>query len=143
DLAGVNLMTMDFGASKPGDISMGDAARSALSAAHAQLAATYLRAGRRLSAEQVLARLGVTPMIGRNDVQGEVFSLQDAASLADFADEIGLGRVSVWSANRDAQCGPQDRGDWQVLPTCSGVEQEPLEFTRTFLGPLDGSPQVR
>jgi chitinase len=143
DLAGVNLMTMDFGASKPDDMSMGDAARSALRAAHAQLAAAYLRAGRRLSAEQVWARLGVTPMIGRNDVQGEVFSLQDAASLAGFADEVGLDRVSVWSANRDAQCGPQDRGDWQVLPTCSGVEQDPLEFTRTFLGPLDGSPQVR
>ena len=143
DLAGVNLMTMDFGASKPDDISMGEATKSALLAAHAQLAAAYRRAGLRLSTEQLWARLGATPMIGRNDVQGEVFSLQDAASLGDFADEVGLGRVSVWSANRDAQCGPQDRGDWQVLPTCSGVEQDPLEFTRTFLGPLDGSPQVR
>ena len=143
DLAGVNLMTMDFGASKPDDISMGEATKSALLAAHAQLAAAYRRAGLRLSTEQLWARLGATPMIGRNDVQGEVFSLRDAASLGDFADEVGLGRVSVWSANRDAQCGPQDRGDWQVLPTCSGVEQDPLEFTRTFLGPLDGSPQVR
>ena len=143
DLAGVNLMTMDFGASKPQDMSMGEATRSALLAAHAQLAAAYRRAGLRLSAEQLWARLGATPMIGRNDVQGEVFTLDDAASLAGFADEVGLGRVSVWSANRDAQCGPQDRGDWQVLPTCSGVEEQPLAFTRTLLGPLDGSPPVR
>ena len=143
DLAGVNLMTMDFGGSKPNGMSMGEATRSALRATYPQLAAAYRRAGLRLSAEQLWARLGATPMIGRNDVQGEVFSLADAASLADFADQVGLGRVSVWSANRDEQCGAQDRGDWQVLPTCSGVEQQPLQFTRALLGPLDGSPPVR
>ena len=143
DLAGVNLMTMDYGGSKPDGMSMGEAATSALRSAHTQLAAAYRRAGLRLTAEQLWARLGATPMIGRNDVQGEVFSPADAASLADFADQVGLGRVSVWSANRDEQCGAQDDGGWQVLPTCSGVEQEPLQFTRTLLEPLDGSPPVR
>ena len=143
NLAGVNLMTMDYGASKPKDESMGDAARSALNAAHAQLAAAYRRAGRPLTAEQTWARLGATAMIGRNDVAGEVFSLADAASLADFARQVGLRRVSIWSANRDDQCGALDRGGWQVLPTCSGVEQKPLEFTRTLLGRLGGSAQVR
>lgn len=143
DLAGVNVMTMNYGASKPNDASMGEVARSALRATHAQLATAYRRAGVQLTADQLWARLGATPMIGRNDVQGEVFSLEDAASLADFADEVGLGRVSVWSANRDEPCGTQEDGDRQVLPTCSGVEQQPLEFTRTLLGPLDGSPPVR
>lgn len=143
ELAGVNLMTMDFGGSKPKDMSMGEATTSALRAAHAQLAAAYRRAGLTASAEELWGRLGATPMIGRNDVEGEVFSLADAASLADFAEKVGLGRVSIWSANRDGQCGAQPDDGWRVLPTCSGVDQEPLEFTRELLGPLDGSPPVR
>ena len=143
ELAGVNLMTMDFGGSKPDDMSMGEAARSALRATHAQLAPAYRRAGLQLSAEQLWGRLGATPMIGRNDVEGEVFSLADASSLADFAEDVGLGRVSIWSANRDEQCGAQDGGGWRVLATCSGVEQEPIQFTRRLLGELDGSPPVR
>ena len=143
DLAGVNVMTMDFGGSKPSDMTMGEAAMSAVRATHAQLASAYRRAGQALSAEQLWERLGATAMIGRNDVEDEVFSLGDAAALAEFADEVGLGRVSVWSANRDEQCGAQDDGGWQVLPTCSGVGQEPLQFTRTFLARVDGSPPVR
>jgi chitinase len=143
ELAGVNLMTMDFGGSKPSDMSMGEAARSAVRAAHAQLAAAYQRAGLQPSSEELWGRLGATPMIGRNDVEGEVFSLEDASSLADFADEVGLGRVSIWSANRDEQCGAQDGGGWRVLPTCSGVEQTLRQFTSRLLGQLDGSPPAR
>ena len=141
-IAGVNVMAMDYGASKPKGTSMGDAARSALNAARAQLGAAYRRAGRPLTTQQLWARLGATAMIGRNDVAGEVFSLADAASLAGFARQVGLRRVSIWSANRDAQCGAQDRGGWQVLPTCSGIKQKPLQFTRAFLNRLGSSVQV-
>ena len=143
ELAGVNLMTMNYGASRPAGTGMGEAARQALRAAHAQLDAAYRRAGGPQSAEGLWQRLGATPMIGRNDVEGEVFSLDDAAALADFADEVGLGRVSAWSANRDERCGVQDPGGWSVLPTCSGVEQEPVEFARTFLSGLDGPDEAR
>lgn len=141
-LAGVNLMTMDYGASKPAGMGMAAAATSALRAAHAQLAAAYGRVGLRPTDRQLWAGLGATPMIGRNDVQGEVFSLDDATAVADFAGQTGLGRVSMWSANRDAQCGTLDGGGWQVLPTCSGVGQQRLQFTRTFLDRLAGSPPV-
>jgi len=141
-LAGVNVMAMDYGASKPKDTSMGDAARSALNAAHAQLGAAYRRAGHPLTAEELWARLGATAMIGRNDVAGEVFSIADASSLADFARQVGLRRVSIWSANRDDQCGELDSGGWQVLPTCSGVEQKPLQFTHTFLNGLQAWPKT-
>jgi chitinase len=143
DLAGVNIMTMDYGGSRPDGLGMGEAALSALRATHAQLAAAYRRAGQALSAGQVWERLGATPMIGRNDVEGEVFTLADARSLAGFADHVDLGRVSIWSANRDAQCGAGGDDGWEVLPTCSGVEQERAEFTRELAGRLDGSPSVR
>jgi chitinase len=143
ELAGVNVMTMDFGGSKPDDMSMGGATLSALRAAHAQLATAYRGAGLAPSAEELWARLGATPMIGRNDVEGEVFSLADAASLAAFAEQVDLGRVSIWSANRDEQCGAQDAGGWVVLPTCSGVEQDRDQFTRELHGQLDGAPPGR
>lgn len=141
DLAGVNLMTMNYGASRPDGMSMGEAARAALRAAHGQLAAAYRAAGEERDSERLWAQLGATPMIGRNDVEGETFSVGDARGLADFAEEVGLGRISMWAANRDEQCGEQDTGGWQVLPTCTGVEQKRLEFTRTFLARLDGQTE--
>jgi chitinase len=66
-------------------------------------------------------------MIGRNDIPGEVFTLGDARALVGLANRVGLGRVSLWSANRDAQCGVQ--AGPQVSNTCSGVSQRPLAFT--------------
>ena len=74
--------------------------------------------------------MGATPMIGRNDVQGEVFSLGDAHALVSFAKKMHLARVSIWSANRDSQCGVQSIDD-QVSNTCSGVAAEPA---RVHLG---------
>lgn len=139
DLSGVNVMAMNYGASRPDGVGMGDAATRAVRATHAQLVAAYQRAGRTPRAERLWARLGATAMIGRNDVEGEIFSSEDAATLASFAERAGLGRISIWSANRDARCGAQDAGGWQVLPTCSGVEQAPRAFSRTFLDRLDGS----
>jgi chitinase len=141
-LAGVNVMAMDYGASKPKGTSMGSAAKSALTATHAQLGAAYRRAGHPLTAQQLWTRLGVTAMVGRNDVEGEVFSIADASSLADFARQVGLHRVSIWSANRDEQCGEGGGDGWQVLPICSGVEQKPLQFTRTFLNGLHAWPKA-
>ena len=52
-----------------------------------------------------------------------------------------LARVSMWSANRDSQCGVQSL-DGQVSNTCSGVSQKPLAFTWE-LGRLNGHPPVR
>jgi chitinase len=75
-------------------------------------------------------------MIGQNDVAGETFSLSDAHGLVAFAHKMRLARVSMWSANRDAQCGAQGLDD-QVSNTCSGVKQTPLAFTWE-LGRLNG-----
>ena len=52
-----------------------------------------------------------------------------------------LARVSMWSANRDSQCGVQSL-DGQVSNTCSGIAQKPLAFTWE-LGRLNGHPPVR
>jgi chitinase len=128
-LAGVNVMTMDYGGSKPAGQSMRAAGTLALRATARQLAAIYRRAGHPLTRRQLWAHIGATPMIGHNDIPGEVFSLSDARALVSFANRVGLGRVSMWSANRDAPCGVQPTDGGQVSNTCSGISQRLLGFT--------------
>lgn len=129
ELAGVNVMTMDYGTSGPG-ADMLDLATSALRATSDQVRQAYRARGVELTDAQVWARIGATPMIGQNDVDGEVFTLDDARGLAAFAREHGLGRVSFWSVNRDAPCGATFSGVVVHSNTCSGVDQEPMEFSR-------------
>lgn len=131
DIAGVNVMAMDFGASKPNTTSMIDAMREALDATFRQLDGAYRRAGLRLSTRDLWRKVGITPMIGQNDVRAEQFTVEDARSVLALAEQLGLGRVSMWSANRDQACGAQlDLGT--VSNSCSGVLQKPQEFGQTF-----------
>jgi chitinase len=130
DLTGVNVMTMDYGESRTAGQSMLDASVAALDAGHAQLAAAYDRAGFDLSDTEVWARLGATPMLGQNDTPDDHFSLADAEGLVAAAQERGLGRLSVWSLNRDLPCGPNDTGVASAL--CSGTDEAPGAFTQAF-----------
>jgi chitinase len=67
--------------------------------------------------------LGVIPMIGKND-DSEVFSLDDAKTLAAFATANDLGLVSFWSIDRDQVC---PRGaDYN---SCSTVDTATFAFT--------------
>ena len=138
---GINVMTMDFGGSLPAGQSMRTGIRHALEATNAQLVTLYRSVGVVLTPRQVYERMGATPMIGRNDVAGEIFSVSDAGALVSFARKVHLARVSIWSANRDSECGVQTL-DGQVSNTCSGVSQKSLDFTWQ-LGRLNGHPPVR
>ena len=131
DLAGVNLMTMDYGSSRPADRDMVDATGDALRASERQLDSMYRRAGKPLSRRSVWRKLGMTPMIGQNDTITDRVTVADARRLIDLSRKLGLGRVSMWSLNRDTRCGAQlDPG--LVSPNCSGVDQKPLAFTYVF-----------
>lgn len=137
ELRGVNVMTMDYGGSKDGvgtGRQMLALARSAVEATAGQLRAVYARQGVTLTQAQAYAHLGATPMIGQNDVQDEVFTLEDAQGLAAWAAEEGLGRLSMWSINRDAPCGPAFADVVVHSNTCSGVDAPPLAFSRVLAG---------
>jgi chitinase len=73
--------------------------------------------------------IGITPMIGRNDIVAEVFQQSDAAQLLDFATQSRIGSLSMWSLNRDRSC---ERPEVLVSPLCSGISQRAYEFTRIF-----------
>lgn len=138
DISGVNAMTMDFGDSREKTQSMSDASISALEQTHRQLKALYSRAGISLTDATIWHKVGATPMIGQNDIQGEIFTLDDAVALNTFAVTQGLGRMSMWSMNRDQSCGPNYVDLTRVSDSCSGVDQGAVRFA-TLLSPgFDG-----
>ncbi|MEC5181937.1 chitinase [Arthrobacter sp. CG_A4] len=133
ELAGVNVMTMDYGGSRLPGRSMYENAVSAAEATHGQLTTLYRAAGTELGGETVWRKIGLTPMIGQNDIAGEIFTLQDAQDLSGYASAKGVGRLSMWSLNRDRTCSPNYPDVEQVSDGCSGVEQDSASFA-TILG---------
>lgn len=131
DLAGVNIMTMNYGESRQGN-SMQVGSEDALKQTHRQLGIIYEQTGTHLSNATLWSKLGATPMIGQNDIRDEVFSLDDARGLNEFAKSKKLGRMSMWSANRDTTCGSNYTEIKIVSDSCSGVKQEKFEFAQVL-----------
>ncbi|MFB7216869.1 cellulose binding domain-containing protein [Streptomyces sp. NPDC056227] len=119
----VNIMAMDYGASYSGD--MGSYAIQAATATQAQIKGVL-----GLSDTAAWKAVAVTPMIGVNDVSTEIFKVEDAAQLVQFAQQKGLGRLAMWSGTRDKECagGAKPYAD----ASCSSIVQEPLAFTKAF-----------
>jgi hypothetical protein len=131
EIRGVNAMAMDYGsavAPNP-DGRMGALAIQAAQSLEVQLAGVYEQLGKVPSRGDIWQSIGITPMIGRNDVLAEVFKQSDARQLLAFASEKSIGLLSFWSFNRDRAC---DDPETQVSPLCSGISQRDREFTQIF-----------
>jgi chitinase len=142
DITGVNVMTMDYGDAKGERTSMLANAIDALTETHRQLGILYERAGIPLTEATLWSKLGATPMIGQNDVRDEVFTLDDAVGLNAFAHERNMGRLSMWSLNRDQTCGSSYTDVHRVSNLCSGVDQGELTFAGTLGADFTGSPEL-
>jgi chitinase len=140
DLAGVNLMTMDYGSSKDADETMAEASVIAAKSAHRQIGALYSQAGTELTDATLWSKIGLTPMAGQNDVAGEVFDLDAAAALNTFAQEQQIGRMSLWSLNRDTTCGSNYADLKRVSDSCSGIDQGDLKFVDVLGEGFTGRP---
>ena len=123
DIGVVNIMAMDYGRSYD-PYQMGAHAVNAMNATLNQLRPIF--SGK--SDADLRAMIGVTPMIGLNDVSPEVFTREDAAFLIEAAQTAGAGFLSFWSAPRDQPCARRQ----VVSPTCSGIEQSAGDFSRIF-----------
>jgi chitinase len=126
-LATVNVLAMDFGdagAPHPAGRMGGYVVRAALRTA-SQLRTLYPSASSR-------PKLGLTVMIGRNDIADEVFTLADARAVLTFARKAKLGSLSMWSLGRDRQC--RSGTPHTAQPTCSGVGQQRYAFARILAG---------
>ncbi|KAF4407081.1 hypothetical protein GCU69_21605 [Streptomyces lycii] len=125
DISAVNIMAMDYGPAFTDD--MGDYAIEAATATQAQL-----KEALGLSDEEAWKTVAVTPMIGVNDVVTEIFTVDDATQVAEFAASKGLAWVSMWSSTRDKQCPEGEKAEADA--TCSSILQEELAFTKAFAG---------
>ncbi|WP_405506988.1 chitinase [Streptomyces purpurascens] len=125
-VATVNLMTMNYGSSFDGD--MGGYALAAAKASHTQLKKVF-----GTSDAAAWRGMALTSMIGVNDVDGETFTLADAAEVRAFAEDKGIGWVSMWSTARDRQCADGAKTD-QPATDCSGVKQSSGAFAEEFTG---------
>lgn len=139
DLSGINIMTMDYGQALSDGQTMLQGSVSAMNETHRQLGILYQQAGINLSSATLWSKMGATPMIGQNDVENEIFSISDARSFNEFALSKGLGRMSMWSANRDISCGSNYVNVKVVSTSCSGVDQGTESFADLLGNGFDGS----
>ena len=111
----VNIMAMDYGSANDNGGQMGLSAQQAATNTHNQVVAAGLTAS-----------IGVTPMIGINDVNTEIFQLADATSLLNFANANSyITRLSYWSVARDNGSCPNQGF---ASPSCSGISQSNWAF---------------
>jgi chitinase len=118
----VNLMTMDYGS---GAGKMAAYATGGATGCASQLQGMIPG----LTSAGAFAMVGITPMIGQNDVSSEVFGLADAQTVATFAKSKGVGLLSFWAIQRDKPCsGGVD------LATCSNAQTSNYQYNAIFAG---------
>ncbi|TQJ61176.1 chitinase [Arthrobacter sp. SLBN-83] len=138
DLAGVNIMTMNFGQLRNGE-SILTASELAAEATYRDLEELYSNAGMPKEAGKMWRNIGLTPMIGENDTEANVFTLQDAAGMNSFARDRNLGRISFWSLTRDATCHAGVEEDQRPSSSCSGIDQDAGDFARILSNGFTGN----
>ena len=74
--------------------------------------------------------IGITPMIGVNDLTDEVFDQQAAQQVVAFAQQNGLGRISMWDLNRDQQNAAGALNYVDLMS--SSILQQPFAFSHIF-----------
>lgn len=125
----VNGMAMDYGDSAAPNPQgrMGDYAIQVGQSLFDQITQVW---GTTLSEAQRWKMVGLTPMIGMNDVQTEVFDQQEAREVRDWATRTNIGLLSFWSLNRDRQ-SPNGALNYVDLNS-SSLLQTPFEFSLIF-----------
>lgn len=130
ELAGLNVMTMNFNSEKGEQLL--PSILNSLTATQAQFRSLFQEIDLAVGDATAWSRISATPMIGQNDTLEDVFTLADAAELSKFAADNGMSRLSMWSLNRDQQCGANWPDSHRVSDSCSGVTQKAGEFAKTL-----------
>lgn len=130
DVTLVNVMTMDFGnieAPNPAG-KMGEYTIKSAQSTHDQLAKLY---DGKLSDSQLWGKVGVTPMLGVNDMDAEIFTQSDMHQVIDFATAHHLGQLSFWDVTRDGNACNGSKSK------CTNISQTPFEFAK-MIAPYQG-----
>ena len=115
----VNVMAMDYGSSIDNHGQMGVDAVDAAESTEKQIKSAGLS-----------SKVGITVMAGVNDVQSEVFTLNDINTVLNFANDTSyVTRLGIWSLARDnGNCA----GNTTASDTCSGLKQSAYQFSDNF-----------
>ena len=112
----VNVMAMDYGSANDNGGNMLLSAQQAAQAAR----------------NQTGDMIGITPMIGINDVNTEFFTLANASALVTWArGQSYINRLAFWSLARDNGSCPNQGF---ASPVCSGIAQSTWQFSSIFRG---------
>ena len=117
----VNVMAMDFGSYYSSGKKLSAVAIATAQKVHSQCQSINSS-----------LKIGVTVMIGQNDIQSEVFYTTDASTLVNWAKgQSWVYSLGFWSADRDnGSCGRRTTAS----ATCSGIVQSTWAFMNIFKG---------
>lgn len=120
----VNIMAMDYGKYPKNGQSVGDMAISATEKTAAQMQSIWPKA----SKNEIYHAIGITPMIGQNDIpENFFFSLDDAKKVASYAKSHNIGLLSYWMLQRD-------RAGKGGLDDHSNSNNNDFDFYKIFAG---------
>jgi hypothetical protein len=115
----INVMAMDYGSAVDNGGQMGLDATQAAQNTHNQVISAGLS-----------SNIGVTPMVGINDTNTEIFQLTDVNTLLNFTSTATyVTRLAFWSVARDNGGCPNEGF---ASPTCSGITQTNFQFSHSF-----------
>ncbi|MDD6462236.1 MAG: chitinase [Bifidobacteriaceae bacterium] len=138
NLGSLNVMAMDFNVPST-TTDQATLIKQALNAVHNQYRSMLYSRGKLFNDTQIWEMMGVTVLIGQNDTDGEYLTLDDAQQVNTFALQANLGRVSMWSLNRDQQCG-ENASVTSTQTACSGMKQTSGEFATILGSGFHGTP---
>src|SRR5260370_10026819 len=122
----VNVMAMDMGSANDNGGNMGLSATQAASNTHSQVMAAGLSSS-----------IGVTPMIGVNDTNTEIFRFSHVTTALNLtASNSYITRLAFWSLARD-------NGSCPNQGFASPVSPPPPQNTSPFSNPFYASPQTK
>ena len=108
-------MTMNFGSTFP---SMGDASICAANAVRIQL----------VSLGFASTTIGITPMIGQNDIKSQIFNQQDAQKVLQFSKQTSwITYIGFWSIQRD------NNRQSTNLDSSSNIRQDNFAFSKILM----------
>lgn len=114
----INLLTLDYKDVEHGSDALGTYVISAVEASHEYIQSLGF---------PELVEIGISPMIGKNDIINEVFHLEDAQQLVQWAKSNPfVTLLSFWSLNRD------NDDEFGPLHLSTQIKQSSYQFTSIF-----------
>lgn len=135
DLPIINPMCMDYGTGYSGNKAVSEfelTRKTVIGVAKQYINALKPYYGD-ITLDGIISKMGATPMIGLNDTRSEVFTLEDAKELYNWAEMVGLAFISDWSGNADNPGA-------KVSPSADGLNYiNSKDFSRTLNGDWNSS----